>query len=75
MQELSVSNLVRYLKNYLDNDYNLQNINVIGEISNFHRHYSGHIYFTLKDDNSAINCVMFKSHAFTLNLKMVIKSL
>lgn len=69
MQELSVTDLVKYLKFSLDNDYNLQNINVIGEISNFHRHYSGHIYFSLKDDNSAINCVMFKTNAYTLNFE------
>lgn len=67
MQEISVSSLVRYLKNKLDNDSNIQKLNVIGEITNYHRHYSGHLYFTLKDENAQINCVMFKSS--TLSLK------
>ena len=45
MQQLSVSSLLRYLKNRLDTDERLQKINVSGEISNFHRHFSGHLYF------------------------------
>lgn len=69
MRELTISTLVRYLKNKLDADINLQKINVIGEISNYHRHYSGHLYFTLKDEHAAINCVMFKSAAFSLSFE------
>ena len=69
MRELTISTLVRYLKNKLDADINLQKINVIGEISNYHRHYSGHLYFTLKDEHAAINCVMFKSAAFSLQFE------
>lgn len=69
MQELTVSSLVRYLKNKLDFDTNIQRINIIGEISNFHRHYSGHLYFTLKDENAQISCVMFKSAATTLKFE------
>ncbi|MDO4197422.1 MAG: exodeoxyribonuclease VII large subunit [Erysipelotrichaceae bacterium] len=69
MQELSISTLVRYLKNKIDGDLNLQNITVTGEISNYHRHYSGHLYFTLKDEHAAINCVMFKSAAFSLSFE------
>lgn len=63
MSSITVSKLVRYLKNKLDTDENLQSITVVGELSNFHKHNSGHLYFTLKDTSSAINCVMFSSCA------------
>ena len=63
---IPVSNLVSYLKKRLDSDQNLKNINVTGEISNFHRHQSGHLYFTLKDERAQISCVMFKSMTFSL---------
>lgn len=66
MQQITVSTLVRYLKTKLDSDNNLQKILVSGEISNFNRHFSGHIYFTLKDEYSAIDCVMFKTNAASL---------
>lgn len=69
MQELTVSSLLRYLKSRLDNDSNIQKVYVVGEISNYHRHFSGHIYFTLKDETAAINCVMFKSAAASLNFE------
>jgi len=69
MQQLTVSSLVRYLKNKLDTDSNIQRVLVSGEISNYHRHNSGHLYFTLKDDNAAISCVMFKSYTNTLNFE------
>lgn len=63
MNNISVSTLVRYLKNKLDSDTNLQGVLVSGELSNFHMHNSGHLYFTLKDEKSAISCVMFSSKA------------
>ena len=66
MQQISVSTLVKYIKNKLDSDNNIQRVLVSGELSNFHAHYSGHLYFTLKDENAAINCVMFKSSAQSL---------
>ncbi len=69
MQELTVSSLLRYLKTRLDNDSNIQKIYVIGEISNYHRHFSGHLYFTLKDEKAAVNCVMFKSAAASLRFE------
>ena len=69
MQQITVSTLVSYLKNKLDTDNNLQRVLVSGEISNYHRHYSGHLYFTLKDENAAINCVMFKSSAASLSFE------
>lgn len=69
MQQLSVSSLLRYLKNRLDTDDHLQRIYVSGEISNYHRHFSGHLYFTLKDPYAAISCVMFKSAAASLHFE------
>ena len=69
MQELTVSSLLRYLKARLDNDSNIQKIYVVGEISNYHRHFSGHLYFTLKDEKAAVNCVMFKSAAASLSFE------
>lgn len=59
----SISTLVRYIKSSLDNDLQLQNVLIKGEISNFTNHRSGHYYFTLKDSNSRISCVMFASYA------------
>ena len=41
----------------------LNNVLVKGEISNYKHHYTGHLYFTLKDENSLIKCVMFKTYA------------
>lgn len=69
MQQLSVSSLLRYLKNRLDSDENLQKIYVAGEISNYHRHFSGHLYFTLKDEKASVSCVMFKSAASFLGFE------
>lgn len=60
---LSVSALTKYLKYRFDNDKNLKNIHLKGEISNFKRHSSGHLYFTLKDDNAQISAIMFKFKA------------
>lgn len=66
MNKISVSTLVFYLKNKLDSDANLSSVKVSGELSNFHHHSSGHLYFTLKDDKAQISCVMFKSKALSL---------
>ena len=63
MNKISVSTLVSYLKSKLDSDPNLQCVKVSGELSNFHHHSSGHLYFTLKDEKSQISCVMFASKA------------
>ena len=59
----SVSALVHYIKQTLDNDIRIQSILIKGEISNFTNHRSGHWYFTLKDTRAKISCVMFSSHA------------
>ena len=61
MNSISVTTLVRYLKNKLDSDGALSSVLVSGELSNFRKAPSGHIYFTLKDENCSISCVMFKS--------------
>lgn len=64
---ITVSQLNNYIKEKFDNDEYLENILVKGEISNFKNHYTGHMYFTLKDENSLIKCIMFKSYAQRLD--------
>ncbi|MCT4795565.1 exodeoxyribonuclease VII large subunit [Exiguobacterium alkaliphilum] len=63
---LPVSEVVRYVKRQLDGDPVLQQVAVIGEISNFKRYASGHCYFTLKDESSRMKAVMFARDAKTL---------
>jgi len=58
---ISVSQLTRYIKYKIDNDVNLNEVFLKGEISNFKAHSRGHYYFTLKDEGSRINAVMFSS--------------
>lgn len=57
----SVSQINMYIKNMFANDYLLRNVQVKGEMSNVKYHSSGHIYFTLKEEGSALNGVMFRS--------------
>mgnify|MGYP004679466401 CR=1 FL=1 len=64
---ISVSKLNSYIKDKIADDEYLNNVLVKGEISNFKNHYTGHMYFTLKDENSLIKCIMFKSYAQRLN--------
>lgn len=71
IEPISVTDLNKYIKDKVAGDEYLNNVLVKGEISNFKHHYTGHLYFTLKDDNSLIKCIMFKS--FTQNLKFVPK--
>lgn len=68
---ISVTDLNTYIKQRVDEDEFLNNVLVKGEISNFKLHYTGHMYFTLKDENSLIKCIMFKSYA--ANLKFMPK--
>lgn len=63
MRTVSVYDLVHYLKGSLESDQRIQNILVSGEISNFNHHFSGHFYFSIKDEKARLNCVMFKSYA------------
>ena len=60
---LSVSAITRYLKAKFDSDENLQTVFLKGEISNFKAHTTGHFYFSLKDETSKINAIMFRSNA------------
>lgn len=64
---ISVTQLNSYIKGKIADDEYLNNVLVKGEISNFKNHYTGHMYFTLKDENSLIKCVMFKSYAQKLD--------
>ncbi len=63
---LTVSDLNRYLRQLLESDPILQNLWIRGEVSNFARPASGHIYFTLKDASAAIRCVMWRNSAMRL---------
>lgn len=64
---VTVSDLNSYIKKKIDEDEALNTVIVKGEISNFKNHYTGHLYFTLKDEKSLIKCVMFKSYAERIN--------
>ena len=64
---ISVTELNGYIKNKIDGDEFLNNVLVKGEISNFKHHYTGHMYFTLKDGTSLIKCIMFKGYTANLN--------
>ena len=66
---LSVAALNSRIKNMLDSDSVLQNVCVSGELSNYKLHSSGHHYFTLKDAESSIRCVMFRSAALKLRFR------
>ncbi len=61
-QYISVSELNRYIKYRIDQDENLQEVYLRGEISNFKAHTRGHFYFTLKDENARISAIMFASN-------------
>ena len=70
IKTLTVSEVNNYIKKILDNDFILNNLYVKGEVSNLKYHSSGHIYFSLKDSVSKINCVMFKSNSMNLDFKL-----
>ena len=64
MTTLSVKQLNLFVKSLIEGDVRLNNVYVTGEISNFKNHYqSGHFYFTLKDNDAQIRCVMFRAYA------------
>lgn len=63
---ISVSQLTKYIKYKIDNDVHLNEVFLKGEISNFKAHSRGHLYFTLKDESSRINAIMFSSSASKL---------
>ena len=63
---ITVTQLTKYIKYKIDSDSNLNLVYLKGEISNFKNHTRGHLYFTIKDENSRINAVMFSSSASKL---------
>lgn len=67
IEPITVTQLNKYIKDKVAADEYLNNVFVKGEISNFKHHYTGHMYFTLKDGESLIKCIMFKSSTATLN--------
>ncbi len=68
-QMMTVSQVNMYIKNLLQGDSLLRSLWVKGEISNYKRHSSGHLYFSLKDAQGAIKCVMFRSQAARLRFE------
>lgn len=65
----SVSEINNFIKNILEQEPELRNLQVVGEISNFKRYPSGHCYFTLKDVGAVLKCVMFRSRAINLRFQ------
>ncbi|MDD2457714.1 MAG: exodeoxyribonuclease VII large subunit [Eubacteriales bacterium] len=70
-QPVSVTELNRYVALYLEKNEHLNSIQVKGEISGLKVYASGHLYFTLKDANAQVSCVMFKGQATRLRFKPV----
>ena len=66
----SITELNAYIKILLDNDEVLQNIYAIGEISNFKKHSSGHLYFSLKDEKCSVKCMMFSHYTSNINFNL-----
>ncbi|HLA42266.1 MAG TPA: exodeoxyribonuclease VII large subunit, partial [Aggregatilineales bacterium] len=65
----SISEITRHIRTLLDRDRTLQDVWVEGEISNYTRASSGHLYFSLKDENAQLKCVMWKTEAARLNFE------
>ena len=65
----TVTEINEYIKWLIDGEAQLQDIYVVGELSNFKKHTTGHCYFSLKDEKSEIRAVMFASYARKLNFK------
>ena len=68
-QVLSITQLNEYIRGRMDADPLLNTVAVRGEISNYKQYPSGHHYFTLKDEASALRCVMFKGNAMRLRFR------
>lgn len=66
---ITVTQLNNYIKEKIANDEFLKEIFIKGEISNFKHHYTGHLYFTLKDENCLVKCIMFKTYAQKLKFE------
>ncbi|MCF0142149.1 MAG: exodeoxyribonuclease VII large subunit [Parasporobacterium sp.] len=70
MNAYTVRQVNSYIKQIFEQDFILKNICVKGEISNCKYHYTGHIYFSLKDESGVLQCVMFRSNAQSLKFKL-----
>lgn len=70
MNTYTITDINNYLRNLIEKEPNLKNIQVVGEISNFKNHSTGHFYFSLKDENSKINAVMFATYARKVDIKL-----
>ena len=68
-QVLSISQINAYIRSKMDADPLLCSVSVRGEISNYKVYPSGHHYFTLKDENAALKCVMFRGNAQRLRFR------
>lgn len=68
---ITVGALTRYIKYKIDNDVNLQEVYIKGEISNFKHHTRGHFYFTIKDEESRISAIMFASSTKNINFEPI----
>ena len=66
---LTVSALTKYIKFKIDTDEHLKTVFLKGEISNYKKHSTGHLYFSLKDETSKINAIMFNRNAVNLNFE------
>jgi len=66
---LTVSQVNEYARRLLAGDPLLRNVKVMGEISGFKRHYSGHMYFSIKDEGARIQCVMFRQKSMGLEFE------
>ena len=69
-QYISVFALNKYIKAKMNQDVSLQNVYIKGEISNYRPHPSGHLYFTLKDENSRASAIMFASAARKMSFQI-----
>ncbi len=66
---LTVREITAHVKQLIDRSELLRDVQVVGEISNFTRHRSGHLYFSLKDEHATLNCVCFRSAAGRLQFE------
>ena len=66
----TVSEINRYINDSMKSDPLLQDVFINGEVSNYRPHYSGHLYFTLKDGSCALRCVMFRNAASKLRFQL-----
>ena len=68
-QAFTVTEINNYIKELVDNESQLRNVQIVGEISNFKRYPSGHCYFTLKDSGAVLKCVMFRGKAMSMKFE------